>query len=333
MQHADVPVRVQTIVAGKLRRYSDIPLHKQLLHIPTVARNVTDMFKVIGGILQSLWLLLRERPDVVFAKGGYVSLPMGWAAHILRIPLVIHDSDARPGLTNRILARWATMITTGAPLENYTYESERARYVGVPIDDTFHPFSADEQRAAKKMLGFDETTPLVVVTGGGLGARDINQAVVAIAQQLLEKGYGVYHVAGEKQFNTIQRAIPSDTRYMLVPFVYKDMAQVLGAADVVISRASATFLQELSALAKPIIIIPSSSLSDQIKNAEQYEKAGAAVVLRDEQIGENPTALLESIVKITTDNEYADSLSTHLHGLAKPQAAHDMAIVLLEAGK
>ena len=334
MEHAAAPVVVHTIVAGKLRRYKDIPLYKQLLHWPTVWRNVVDVGKVVVGIVQSLWLLLHTRPDVVFAKGGYVSLPVGIAARMLRIPLVLHDSDARPGLTNRMLARFATHIATGAPLEYYpSYKGRPLTYVGVPIDSAYHRFTEEEQRVAKQSIGVSPTRPLVVVTGGGLGARDINAAMVSIAPELLQQGISVYHVTGKAHAEAIRKIIASHPDYQVVPFVYKNMAQVLGAADVVVSRASATFLQEIAALAKPCIVVPSSSLGDQMKNAESLRESAAAVVLSDERLSDDPTVLLGAIVKITTNTALRAELADRIAARAKPDAARDTAKILIKAKK
>ena len=105
MQHAAVPVQVRTIAAGKFRRYQHLSVVRQLLMPSIVLANILDIFKILAGICQSLWLVLHVRPDVIFAKGGFVCLPVGIAARCLRVPVVIHDSDARPGLTNRVMAR------------------------------------------------------------------------------------------------------------------------------------------------------------------------------------------------------------------------------------
>lgn len=335
MEHAAVPVTVRTIVAGKLRRYADIPLHKQLLHWPTVSKNIVDAGRVVVGVVQSLVLMLRWKPDVVFAKGGYVSLPIGFAARFLKIPLVLHDSDARPGLTNRLLARHAAHIATGAPAEHYpSYKDVPTTYVGVPIDSAYHPFTMREQQHAKAAIGIvDCSKPLVVVTGGGLGSRDINRAVLAVAERLIDQGLAVYHVTGKKHAAEVEAAAPAHPDYHVIPFVYKDMATVLGAADVVVSRASATFLQEIAALHKPAIIIPSSSFGDQLKNAEAIRQSGAALVMTDEAIAKTPTALLDNVVKITTDTQLQTTLSESIGGLAKPNAARDMAQIIMNGKK
>ena len=332
MEHADVPVKVYTVVAGKLRRYHGIAWWKQLLDLPTTAKNIRDAFLVLAGMVQSLFLLGRLRPDVVFAKGGYVSLPVGMAARLLQIPLVIHDSDTRPGLTNKVLSRWATRIGTGAPLQNYNYRRDISSYVGVPINAAFHPFSPEEQRAAKDALGVsDLKKPLVVVTGGGLGAPKINDAIVEMAPRLLKSGVAIYHVTGKRHFDSVEKRAAKHADYQQVPFVYKDMATVLGAADIVVARGSATFLQELAALQKPVIVIPAGHLTDQVKNAKVFEEAEAAIVLSDQIITRKPSALAEAIELLINEPAEASHIAAQLHTFAKPDAARDVANLIIEA--
>ena len=249
---------------------------------------------------------------------------------MLRIPLVIHDSDARPGLTNAILSRWARAIATGAPLENYSYRRSISKYVGVPIGTEFRPYDDAEKRAAKKKLGFDEAVPLVVVTGGGLGAASINMATLEGAREILEDGIGIYHVTGKKHFDEINLLATKDERYILVPFVFEGMADVLGAADVVVSRASATFIQELAGLAKTSILVPAKTLGDQRKNAEVYEKADAAIVLQDDDIA-MPGVLHATISALLKDTSHRERLAANLHAFARPHAARDVASMIVEA--
>lgn len=333
MKHAEANVRVKTITAGKLRRYHGIVWWKQLFDIPTTIRNLRDVLYVAVGVVQGFLLLLRNKPHVVFAKGGYVCLPMGIAAKFLRIPIVIHDSDTRPGLTNRVLGRWAAAIATGAPLHNYHYPREISYYTGVPIEAAFHPFTAEEQRAAKAELGVsDLNKPLIVVTGGGLGAKSINDAISKIAVDLLSDGVAIYHVTGMRQHEELVKQAHHHADYQLVPFVYKDMAHVLGAADVVIARGSATFLQELAALAKPVIVVPAQHLGDQVKNAHVFELAEAALVLSDEMICAHPQKLYEAISLLLTEPAEAHHIAQQLHTFAKPQAAIDVAGLIAKVG-
>lgn len=333
VENAVVPIQVTTVSAGKFRRYMDVALWKQVLNPDIGGRNMVDMFKVAGGVAQSIRLLRRFKPDVVFAKGGYVSLPVGYAAHFLKIPLVIHDSDVRPGLTNRVLSRWAQAIATGTPVKNYRYNAELTTFTGVPVNSAFHPFTADEQRTAKQALGHDADRLLVAVTGGGLGAKELNGAMLTVGPRLLEAGYDVHHVTGKKAFDELSKLLPHDEHYTVVPFVYDGLATLYGAADVVVTRASATALQELAAAAKPAIIVPNSSLGDQIENAETYANDGAAIVLRDEQLLENPENLSAQLLEVLHDAAKRETLSKAIAAYAKPDAAQEVASLVLKAVK
>lgn len=328
--NADKPVETKVIAAGKLRRYSHLSFWQHFLVPGLALSNIVDIAKVGWGVVQSVAIFASFRPDVVFAKGGYVCLPVGIVAHLLRVPLVIHDSDARPGITNKILSRWAIKIATGAPLDNYNYPVDRSVYVGVPIAKSFHPYDEQAMNAAKRSLGFAETQPLVVVTGGGLGAKTINDAIVKCASQLLDCGVGIYHVTGKKHYDEVIAAATSDVNYKIVPFVFDAMPDVLGAADVVVSRASATFIQELAGLAKPAVLVPSRALGDQIRNANAYKAADAAIVCTDDEL-EQSGYLKDILFKLLNDESRRKSLSSALHEFAKPQAAIDVARLIIDA--
>lgn len=332
MQHAKVPVEVVTIPSGKFRRYHGVPLYKQLLDLETVGKNIFDVFKTTEGYRRSLKLLKTFKPDVVFAKGGFVCLPVGYAAKRLGIPLVIHDSDTRPGLTNRLLAKFANGIATGSPLENYPYNPSITRYVGVPVAAEFTTYTSHEQQLFKTELGFEPDQPLLVVVGGGLGAKSINTAIVSAHKSLLKEGIGIFHVCGKNNYIELDSQIDHSDNYQIVPFVFKDMYKVLAAADVVVSRGSATFLQELAALKKPVIVIPSKVLGDQVKNAAVYKAAGAARVLSDNDIA-NPEVLVRAILKILENPEEAEAMAAKLHEFARPSAARDTAHLVFEVGK
>ncbi len=333
MHHANVPVSVTTIAAGKLRRYHGETWLQRLGDVRTILFNLRDIGYIVMGFMQSVWLLLRNRPDIVFAKGGYVCLPLGIAAVLLRIPIVIHDSDTRPGLTNRVLARFARSIGTGSPVENYNYDPHKTRYVGVPVKDVFHPFSAHDIRRARDAIGvIDVTAPLVVVTGGGLGAKSINEAMVHCGNAVVASGAQVYHVTGKAHYESVAARVPDHPHYQAVPFVFENMHDVLGAADVVVSRASATFLQELAGLAKPAIVIPAAHLGDQVKNAAVYRGVDAAVVLTDQMIAEGDE-LGRAIISLIHDTQRQKELSHNLHQFAKPHASRDVAMMIMKVYK
>lgn len=334
MASFDDTIPVQTIAAGKLRRYHHLNLIQHLLWPSLVASNTVDAFKIAAGFIQSFFKLLVWRPDVVFTKGGYVCLPVGMAARLLRIPLVIHDSDAHPGLTNRILSRSATAIGTGAPLEYYNYPRSISKYVGIPIDAKFHPYSKDEQWSAKREWGIHTDKPLIVVTGGGLGARRLNNTVMQSLKKI-QRFASVILVAGAGQYDELRALAPADSdRFQLYPFI-TNMHSLLGAADIVVTRAGATTILELAALAKPTVLVPNAALTGghQLKNAAVYGDAGAAVVVDDDEIVEEPQLLVNELKKLIEDPKGAAAMAKRFAKFAKPNAAKDMARLILGARK
>lgn len=330
----DASIRFDTVVAGKLRRYHHLTLWQQLTWPSLVLSNLRDGFLVGVGIFQSFFKLLVWRPDVIFTKGGYVCLPVGIAARFLRIPLVIHDSDAHPGLTNRVLAKWATTIATGAPLEYYPYDRRRSHYVGIPIDRRFHPLKSSEQRAAKKEWGIAVDRPLLVVTGGGLGATRVNDAVVA-ALEHLQAFCSVILVSGTGQYEALRERLPeNDSHFQLHPFV-THMASLLGAADVVVARAGATTILELAALEKPTILVPNGKLTGghQLKNAAVYEAADAVVVLDEASMEADANVLVQAVRRLIDDPKISSAMARRFRAFSKPDAAKEMADLILKAAR
>ncbi|MEP7204879.1 MAG: UDP-N-acetylglucosamine--N-acetylmuramyl-(pentapeptide) pyrophosphoryl-undecaprenol N-acetylglucosamine transferase [Candidatus Saccharibacteria bacterium] len=329
----DSTVSVESIYSGKLRRYFHLSILRQLLWPRLVLLNARDGFLVMIGFIQSFIKLVLWRPDVVFTKGGYVCLPVGFAAKLLGIPLVIHDSDAHPGLTNRILAKWATSIATGAPLEYYPYPRAISRYVGIPIAGDFHPFSGSERLAAKEQWGIDSKYPLIVITGGGLGAARINDVVARVLDNLLELG-SVVLVAGAGQYDELRSLMPADSdRFQLQAFVSSGMAALLGGADVVVTRAGATTILELAALAKPTILIPNGKLTGghQLKNAAVYAEAGAVLVVDEQAMTDDPLLLSRTVKQVLSESEASAKMAGKLSTFARPHAAKDMADMILNA--
>lgn len=334
MLGVDGHIKVEPIVAGKLRRYHKLSLLRQLLQVRTIVwPNLVDGGKLLIGTAQSFFKLLIWRPDVVFSKGGFVCLPVGVAAHILRIPLVIHDSDAHPGLTSRILSRWAKVIATGAPLKYYDYPKERSHYIGIPVAATAKPYTSAKQRDAKQELGLSQHEPLVVITGGGLGAKSINDAAVAVMDDLL-RFTSVIIVAGKANAVELQAVVGKRSNLQIHGYVSPDtMQKMLGAADIVVSRAGATTLLELAALAKPAIIVPNERLTGghQVKNAAVYKQAKAIVVLENERLIGEPSSLTDTINATLLNKDTMRRLSDNIHGFAKPHAAKDMLKLIIGA--
>ncbi len=329
MGEFDTIIRVQTVLAGKFRRYHHLTTWQHLTIPSVVFPNIRDAFLVFFGAIQSIFRLIVWRPDVVFAKGGYVCLPVGWAAWLLRIPVVIHDSDAHPGLTNRLLAPIAKRIATGVPLSHYNYPKEKSIYVGIPIDARYKIVSEDEQKALKKALGVDPLRPLTVVTGGGQGSKQLNDVVALHLEELLEFTNVVLLTGGGAQYDELRSLTPQDDpRFVLKDFL-PGLPDVFGAADVVVSRAGATALLELAAGAKPTIVVPSKRLTWQVKHAKVYADEHAVVIL-DEDLFENPqdTTFVQSVNRLISDPSLRKKLGANLHALARPHAASDMAHII-----
>ena len=335
MGNFDKNIPVQTIFAGKFRRYHHLSVWQHIIWPSLILANIRDSFLAGLGLVQSIFKLLVWRPDVIFTKGGYVCLPVGIAAHWLRIPTVVHDSDAHPGLTNSILSRWATAIATGAPLEYYNYPKKISRYVGIPISNEFHIFSESERKAARGLWGISQSHPLVVVTGGGLGASRINDAIAYTLKDLLKLA-SVVLISGVGQYDELRSLTPpNDDRFQLHSFVSKDMAKLLGAADVVVARAGATTILELAALAKPTILIPNAKLTGghQLKNAAVYENEGATFIVNEDRMVKQPQILVDAVRDLLNDSKRAEEMSRKFAKFARPNAAYDVAEMIISSSK
>ena len=334
MTQLDDGIKVERILSGKLRRYHHLTWWQHFTIPSVVFPNILDGFFLLLGVVQSVIKLLFWRPDVVFAKGGFVCLPVGVAAKILGIPLVIHDSDAHPGLTNRLLSKWARTIGTGAPLKYYSYPESKAKYIGIPVGKAFRPLSDAQRQVKKARLGFNPKMPLVVVTGGGLGAKRINDAVIKRLEPLLELS-SVLLISGTAQYDELQALAPqSDERFQLHAFISTGMAEILGCADIVVARAGATTILELAALARPTILVPNGNLTGghQLKNAAVYIDAGAVEVVDDRELEANPQLLVDAIGALLANPLRQQQMARAFHAMAKPDAASDMADMIEAAG-
>lgn len=334
-------IHAKKVVSGKLRRYAHFKFIDYLQHFDVVLKNIVDGFKIVIGFFQSLFGILKFKPDVIFLKGGYVGLPVGLAAIITRKPYVIHDSDTVPGLTNRVLAGKATKIATGMPLDNYKYPAEKAEWTGIPVGEEFKQKTVKQQGDLKKKLGFVSTEPLLVVTGGSLGAQHINEAVREILPEL-GKVTSVLLVAGRERYHEMldlkDFEIWEDgkltTNFRMLEYSAK-MAELFGAADVVVSRAGASTIAELANMRKTVIMVPNQKLPGrhQVKNAEVFAKAGAAVVVEDEDMVEQPGILLRAVRKLVKDKDLRQKMSRELGEFAKADAAARLAKMVVEVAR
>lgn len=338
--HSDID-KVYYVRAGKLRRYHGEGL-KQLLYLRTMAKNLRDMWWTVQGLWQSFWLLRRLRPDVIFIKGGFVGVPVGLAAAALKIPYVTHDSDALPGLANRIVAPWASMHAVALPKEVYAYPPAKTVTVGVPISHAFHSVSASDAAAARKRVGLATFDKVICLTGGGNGSETVNSAMMACAAALLERypSLAIVHIAGRnleaglrKKYNK-ELPAASAARVFVKGFV-TNLNEYSAAADVVVTRAGGTSMAEFAAQGKACVVIPSPFLAGghQLKNAKVLQDRKAAKVLDESILRTDPQALMAPLTEFLDRPDVARAYGERLAKLAMPDAAKHLAMVLLDIAK
>lgn len=267
-----------------------------------------------------------------------MGLPVGLVAKLLRIPYVIHESDAVPGLANRVLMKGAKVVAMGMPFEEGAKNWE---WVGIPVAPEFKPVSDAKQKSLKKVFSFDENEPLVVITGGSQGSEHINEAVREILPELM-KISSVALVAGRKHYEDMVDLKKYEewedaklkSNFRLWEF-NSTMNELMGAADVVVSRAGATTIAELAALKKAVVLVPFERLpgGHQVKNAERLEKKGAVSVVMDEKMGDQPGLLFNAVKHLIKSEKTREEMAKNLHEEAKPDAAKRLAEILIEVAK
>lgn len=344
---ADVPAAdpnidaVHLIRAGKFRRYHGEGL-KQLLDLPTIAKNLRDAVYVLIGMWQAFWLLKQLNPDVIFVKGGFVGVPVGLSAALQRIPYVTHDSDALPGLANRIIGRWAKKHAVGLPKEIYAYPPDKTETVGVPLSRHFKPYTEAQKRAARQQIGMEPKGRFVLVTGGGNGALRLNNAVAVCVQELLERyeDLQIVQIAGRSLEAGLRQRykqkLPAQLqKRIIVKGFITNLYLYSGAADVVITRAGATTIAELAAQHKACIVVPNPQLTGghQIKNAKVLADRAAIRVVTEEKLKSDDHALMPPLVELLDRPDRAAELGKNLGKLVVPGAAERLAVLLLEVAK
>lgn len=326
------------ISAGKFRRYHGEGL-RQAFDILTLFKNIRDFFRMLIGTIQSYFLLGRLKPAAIFTPGGFVGVPVGFAGAWHHIPFITHDLDALPGLANRINARHAVIHAVGMPKELYPYPADKTEYVGVPTSRDFSPVSQANQEAFREQLSLGAYEQVVFVIGGGLGAQRLNDALLAVSKDLLARypKLVIIHTAGRANDTAMEAAydeqLDDDMRgRVLVKGYLDDVFRYSGAADLVITRAGATNMAEFAVQHKACIVVPNPLLTGghQIKNAVHLEEAGAIKVVTEDAITENPNALLSAVKELLDDEEARKTLGKKLGTYAKPNAAADLAAILLK---
>lgn len=279
------------ISSGKLRRYFDW-------------KNFSDPFKVLKGYRQARALLKKLNPDVVFSKGGFVSVPVILAAKHRKIPAIIHESDITPGLANKLAIPNACKICCNFPETLKYLPADKAVLTGSPI--------RKELLSGNRLHGltycrFKPDKPVIMVVGGSSGSQFINEVVRSLLPELLIN-YQVLHLCGK---GNLDDSLTGTQGYAQFEYANQELSDLFAAADIVISRAGANAICELLALRKPNILIPLSanaSRGDQILNAQSFEKQGYSMVIEEERL--NGKVLSDAIRKLFANrSQYIDAMA------------------------
>jgi UDP-N-acetylglucosamine--N-acetylmuramyl-(pentapeptide) pyrophosphoryl-undecaprenol N-acetylglucosamine transferase len=277
-------IKYHIISSGKLRRYFDF-------------KNFTDPFKVIKGVFDAKRILKNEKPDIVFSKGGFVSVPVVLGAFLNHIPVIIHESDITPGLANKISMPYCTKICVTFPEALNHVKKSKAVLTGSPIR---RELLEGSKVKGKEICGFKNDKPIIFIIGGSLGSRVINNVVREALQELL-KGFNVIHICGK---GNLDSNLKDKEGYAQFDYVKDELTHLMAASDLVISRAGANVIFELLTLKKPNLLIPLSakaSRGDQILNAESFERQGYSMVLQEEDL--NPVILQEKLRELYNDRD------------------------------
>ena len=297
----DFDIPYYGIATGKFRRYFD-------------PKNFSDPFRVVKGMREARKYLKEIKPDVLFSKGGFVSVPVVRAASSLGIPCIIHESDMTPGLANKLCIPVAKKVCCNFPETLEMLPAKKAVLTGSPIRQEL---SQGDKKAAYELCGFDSSKPVIMVVGGSLGSAAINQAVRDILPDLL-KDFQVVHLCGKEKVDNL---LLTTKGYKQFEYVRSEMKDIFAMADIVISRAGANAISELLSLKKPKILIPlpaSSSRGDQILNAKSFESQGFSIVIDEDDLTKK--LLLEKVqelyfnrasyIKAMGQSSQRDSIST-----------------------
>lgn len=314
---AEAAIPMKHVLTGKWRRYFSF-------------LNIADCFKVPIGFFQALWHLFFFMPDAVFAKGGAASVPVVLAAWIYRIPILIHDSDAVAGRANRFLSHFAKRIAIAYPSAHAFFPTEKTALTGNPVRKEI--LSGDAVGAASR-LKFTLDKPVVFVFGGSLGAQALNVAILRILPKLLEKNIQVLHQTGIQNYEAIVSAVEASGLKIgesgYVPqafFKVNELADVLAAATLVLSRAGASSIAELAATAKAAILVPLAGAAndEQRMNAYDVAELGGALVLEETNLGEH--ILLKKIEELLGNPELRKTMGKKLRSFFHPDAADAIAL-------
>lgn len=278
-------VKYYPIHTGKLRRYFSW-------------QNFVDMMKIPFGILEALWIVFKEQPNIVFSKGGFVSFPVVVAGFLCRKPVLMHESDVTPGLSNKMSLPFVSkFFTTFQDTIKYVKKPSKVEYIGPVLSDRL---KNGDTKKALELCGFSDQKPILMFMGGSLGAKSINDAVRQNLKELL-KNYQIIHLCGKGQSDLTYQ----EKGYVQFDYVDSELKDLLKAADVVFSRSGSNAIFELLSEHKPMILVPLSgkaSRGEQMLNAKSFQKKGYAEIITDDELG-NTQKFFDVILKVYQNRE------------------------------
>ena len=272
-------------------------------------------------------LISKYKPRVAFIKGGFVGVPCGIGCRLSGTPFITHDSDATPGLANRIIGRWATLHAVAMKKEAYNYDPDKTVQVGIPVSKNFKKVTPKLKLRYREELGVPRNAKLILITGGSQGAKELNDLVASISHALIaNKDLYVIHQTGNWKSNDL----PIDnTRYKTVEYI-DDLYRYSGASDIIISRAG-SIIAEFATQYKSVILVPAPQLADghQLKNAQLIHKLKAGLVIQQDTLRNNPGELLSAIDKLLNNHSLNREMAENL-SKAYPSGAVPKIVDLLE---
>ncbi len=307
------------ILAGKIRRYASL-------------QNILDVLKLPVGFMQSLWQLFSFMPNAIFSKGGYGSVPVVLAARVFRIPVLIHESDATPGLANKFCAKFSKRIAISFADTAQYFPKGKTALTGNPVRSGI--FNGTKEQA-QRLFGLSGTKQILFIYGGSQGSKAIND-VISLALPMLLQRTEIIHQCGTENYEAIKQSMKNNLpgNYHLLPFLNEEQVQAAyAAADLVISRAGASNIAEIAALGKPSILVPlpNSAGDHQVKNALEYAKFGATLVM--EQMNLTPNLLQNRIFALLDDPGLLAKMSANAKNFQQPDAAAKIAQEVLNIAK
>ncbi len=327
--------KINTIVSGKIRRYfsGSRDSFASEINLATLFKNIVDiLFKIPLGFFQSFFILLFIRPQLVFSKGGLGSLVVVFCAKILGIPIFLHESDTVPGLSNRVAYKWAEKVFISFPKTEY-FDLTKTILVGNPI---LKEILEGNEKMAQEIFNLTFEKPILLFLGGSQGAQAINDFVLSILNDLLN-GYEIIHVCGKKNYKQVQAESQAfldkdlEKYYHLYEFLDEiELKHALKACSFVISRAGSGSIFEIAACGKPSILIPlpSSANNHQSKNAYEYSRSKATIIIEQESL--NPNFFLAKINYLISSPKELEGMKNNALRFSKPLAAKAIAREILE---